>query len=268
MLLGWLAIAPICGVLTWRPHCFVYGPPRSGKTTLHTIARTLLDPLVISADGQSSEAGIRQTLGPDSLPVMLDEFESDHNATGLRQVLRLARSASSADTPVLKGTPEGKAMTFSLRTAFFFAAVNPRGMSVADQSRIVMFELLMHDNDSAKALAIAMEEGHFRSLGPAWCSYMVSLADKIHPAIDRLEPLIVSTDRRHRQNISTLLGGAFVALHGRVPTLEEATALAAEFSTTVARHDEENERDDALECLNHLLNHPHEGFPLGHWISC
>jgi hypothetical protein len=60
---------------------------------------------------------------------MLDEFESDQKGYGLRQVLRLARSASSADTQVLKGTPEGKAMTFSLRTTFFFAAINPRGMS-------------------------------------------------------------------------------------------------------------------------------------------
>ena len=32
LLLGWLAIAPICGVLKWRPHCFLYGPPRCGKT--------------------------------------------------------------------------------------------------------------------------------------------------------------------------------------------------------------------------------------------
>ena len=33
LLFGWLALAPICGVVSWRPHCFVYGPARSGKTT-------------------------------------------------------------------------------------------------------------------------------------------------------------------------------------------------------------------------------------------
>ena len=142
---------------------------------------------------------------------MLDEFESDQKGYGLRQVLRLARSASSADTQVLKGTPEGKAMTFSLRTTFFFAAINPRGMSVADQSQIMMLELLMHDSESRKH-AIAREEAYFRSLGSNWCSYMVSLADRVVPAIDLIEPLIVSADRRHRQNISTLLGAAFVAL--------------------------------------------------------
>jgi hypothetical protein len=118
LLLGWLAIAPICGVLNWRPHCFLYGPPRCGKTTIHSLAAALLSPFVISTDGQSSEAGIRQTLGPDSLPVIIDEFESDHHGASLRGVLRLARSASSADNPVLRGTPEGKAMQFSLRSSY------------------------------------------------------------------------------------------------------------------------------------------------------
>jgi hypothetical protein len=84
LLLGWLAIAPICGVLSWRPHCFVYGPPRCGKTTIHSLAAHLLHPLVISTDGQSSEAGIRQKLGPDSLPVIIDEFESDQQGASLR----------------------------------------------------------------------------------------------------------------------------------------------------------------------------------------
>ena len=146
LVLGWLAIAPICGVLRWRPHLFVYGPARSGKTTIHALASTMLMPLAISADGQSSEAGIRQTLGPDSLPILLDEFESDQNGKVLAQVMKLARSASSAETMVLRGTPSGQAMMFSLRTTFFFAAINPRGMTPADRSRVVMAELLMHQN--------------------------------------------------------------------------------------------------------------------------
>lgn len=123
LLLGWLALAPICGSLNWRPHCFLYGPPRCGKTTIHTLAARLLYPLGISTDGQSSEAGIRQKLGPDSLPVIIDEFESDQHGSSLRGVLRLARSASSAENAVLRGTPEGKAMQFSLRTSFFFSEI-------------------------------------------------------------------------------------------------------------------------------------------------
>jgi hypothetical protein len=267
LVFGWLAMAPICGVLNWRPHCFVYGPARSGKTTIHTIASMVLAPLVVTADGQSSEAGIRQSLGPDSLPVMIDEFESDQNGSRLQAVIRLARSASSAEAPVLKGTPEGKAMTFSLRAAFFFAAINPRGLSPADQTRILMLELLMHDNDPEKARKMIEEEAYFRSLGAAWCSYMLANAGLIQLAIDIMDRVIVAADRRHRQNLGTLLAAGFVALHGRVPTIEEATALAEEYRPSIERHALETERDDAMECLDFLLSHVVDDYPLSHWLA-
>lgn len=266
-LFGWLALAPICGVLRWRPHCFVYGPARSGKTTIHSIATVLLHPLVVAADGQATEAGIRQSLGPDSLPVILDEFESDQGAKGLQKIIRLARSASSADTPVLRGTPDGKPMQFNIRTAFLFAAINPRGMAPADQSRIMMLELLMHDNDSDKARFIAAEEAHLRSLGPAWCSYMISKAGLIDAALDVLEPLIPAADRRLRQNVSTILGAGFVALHGRVPEVGEARTLVDSMTETIGRHGEEVERDDAMECLEHLYAHVIDNYPMGHWLA-
>jgi hypothetical protein len=266
LLFGWLAMAPICGALVWRPHAFVYGPARSGKTTIHTVASVVLSPIVVSADGQSTEAGIRQTLGPDSLPILLDEFESDQNGSTLRNILRLARSASSADAPVLKGTPEGKAMSFSLRTTFLFSAINPRGMSPADQSRISMFELLMHENDRDVAKRIAEDEAYFRTTGSAWCSYMIGRAHLVQPAADAVD-IHLSGDRRHRQNMSILIGAGFVALNGTVPTDEEAKALASEYAPAIERHALEVHRDDAQECLDHLLSYVVDGYPLGHWLS-
>ena len=266
LLFGWLALAPICGALSWRPHCFVYGPARSGKTTIHMVASIVLSPLAISADGQSTEAGIRQTLGPDSLPILLDEFESDQRSSTLNNVLRLARSASSAETPVLKGTPEGKAMTFSLRTAFFFSAINPRGMSAADQSRISMFELLMHDNDRDTAKRIAEDEVHFRTTGSGWCSHMIGLAHLVQPAADAID-VHLTGDRRHRQNMSLLLGASFVALNARCPTDEEARTLAVEYAPAIEQHCLEADRDDAQECLDRLLSFKVEDYPLGHWLA-
>ncbi len=267
LLLGWFALAPICGVLSWRPHCFLYGPPRCGKTTIHALAAHLLYPLVISTDGQSSEAGIRQSLGPDSLPIIIDEFESDQQGHSLRGVLRLARSASSADNPVLRGTPEGKAMQFSLRTTFFFCAVNPGRMTPADQTRILLLEMLQHDGDKEVGRQIIEGERFFRDLGPQWCGYMVSRAALLGPALDMIEPKIPSTDRRHRQNFSTVLAAAFIALHGRAPTDEEAQAWAAEYSPAIERHEEEIDRDNSQECLHHLLSHVVDHFPLAHWIA-
>jgi hypothetical protein len=267
LLLGWLAIAPICGVLTWRPHCFVYGPPNCGKTTIHSAARNLLEPLGLSADGHSSEAGIRQMIKADSRPVVIDEFESDQGRSHISGVIRLARSASSAESPVLRGTPEGKAIQYALRTCFFFAAVNPSGMSPADATRIVMFEMLAHGNDPGEAARIADDEAFFTDKGPEWCGYMAGLANVIPPAIEVFKKALPGIDSRHRNNIATLFAGAFVALEGRAPTEAEAAAMADTYRGSIELHAEAFERDDSMECLQHLFAHPVEKWTLGFWLA-
>lgn len=267
LLLGWLAIAPICGVLAWRPHCFVYGPPKAGKSTLHGLATALLSPLAISTTGDSSEAGIRQTVGPDSLPVIIDEFESDQRRGKQQAIVMLARSASSGTTPILRGTPDGKAMQFSLRTAFFFSGINPIIHSPADASRILLLELVMHENDQEAARHISTELAHFADSGPRWCAYMASKALLIAPARETFEGEMPGMDARLRTNIATLLGAGFVALHDRVPTRDEAAAQVAEFASTTAEHAEEVDRDDAFEALHHLLAYPIGGTSLAQWIA-
>jgi hypothetical protein len=267
LLLGWLAIAPICGVLAWRPHCFIYGPPNCGKSTIHSTASNLLRPLGLSADGQSSEAGIRQMIKADSRPVIIDEFESDQGRSHIAGVIRLARSASSAESPVLRGTPEGKAMQFALRTCFFFAAVNPNGMSPADATRILLFEMLAHDNDTEEAARIADDEAFFADKGPEWCGYMAGLANLIPPSIVVFMKALPGIDSRHRKNIATLLAGAFVALERRRPNESEAAALAEAYRGSIELHAEAFERDDSMECLQHLFAYPVEKQTLGFWLA-
>ncbi|GEP07165.1 hypothetical protein [Methylobacterium oxalidis] len=267
LLLGWLAIAPICGVLAWRPHCFVYGPPKAGKSTLHSLATALLTPLAISTTGDSSEAGIRQAVGPDSLPVIIDEFESDQRRGSHQAIVRLARSASSGSTPILRGTPEGKVMQFSLRTAFFFSGINPAGLSPADASRILLLELLMHESDQETGRAIAAEMAHFAKAGPNWCAYMASKALQIEPAKEAYELAMPGMDARLRTNIATLLAGSFVALRGRVPLPAEVEADVAEFASTTAEHAVEVDRDDAVEALHHLFAYMVAGSSLGQWLA-
>jgi hypothetical protein len=139
-------------------------------------------------------------------------------------------------------------------------------MSPADQSRISMFELLMHDNDREAARRIAEDEAYFRTTGSAWCSHMIGLAHLLQPAADAID-IHLTGDRRHRQNMSILIGAGFVALNGRVPTEEEARALAAEYAPAIERHALEVYRDDAQEALDHLLSHVVDDFPLGHWLA-
>jgi hypothetical protein len=140
-------------------------------------------------------------------------------------------------------------------------------MSPADQSRILLLELMKHEGNRDTAKLIAAEEAHFRNLGQQWCGYMLSVAELIAPAIDAFEPHLASGDKRHRLNFATLLGAAFVALHRRTPSVEAAAAWAEKYSASLNQHAEDIERDNSLECLQHLLAFVVDRYPLGHWIA-
>ncbi len=272
LFLGWMVAAVICGALGVRPHLFLYGPPNSGKTTLHDLVRNILTPLCVGADGQSTEAGIRQSIGPDALPVIIDEFETDQNGNRLNSMIRLARSAYSSDSPVLRGTPEGNAMQFNIKTMLMLSAINVVGMAPADATRFLILPLTAHDNDPETGAYIEGERQYFEPLGPDWCGYVVSKADEIIDAIAVFRKVMPLLDSRHRLNIATLLGGAFVALNGCSPTEMEAEDWVETYGETIRRHGQAHERNDPMECLNHLFAHPVRGeeggdMPLGHWIA-
>ena len=55
---------------------------------------------------------------------MLDEFESDQNLHRMKQVIKLIRSSSSGNLAIARGTPEGKALEFTIRASFLLAAIN------------------------------------------------------------------------------------------------------------------------------------------------
>lgn len=146
MLAGWCVLAPICGALTWRPHVFLTGGAGAGKTT---ILQKLVVPLlgghnmVCDVEGVTTEAGIRQRLRADALPVVFDEAErGDSRATRrLQSVISLARSASSTGFETLKGTTHGSALSFQIRSMFLLSAIGGAVREEADKTRITMLQL-------------------------------------------------------------------------------------------------------------------------------
>lgn len=143
---GWLVMSMVCGILRWRPHVWITGPRGSGKSWVVTnVASKILGPLKFEVGGtQTTEAGIRQTVSHDALPVLFDESESqnDKSREKLQIILDLARQASSEDTPgIVKGGQNGKAIAFRVRAPFMFSSVNMGATQSADLSRIIMLSL-------------------------------------------------------------------------------------------------------------------------------
>lgn len=154
LLAGFVALAPLCGALRWRPHVWITGGAGCGKTTvLNDYVHRLLNGMDIFAQGNSTEAGIRQTLRCDARPVLFDESEqnNDREASRVQNVLSLIRQASSESAAMtLKGTATGDAMQFIIRSMFCLSSIQVGMKHQADYERLTILALKpKEDNRSA-----------------------------------------------------------------------------------------------------------------------
>ncbi len=158
LLAGWIAASSLLGSLNARPSILISGESGSGKTVLaEHISQTLGKTALRIDDGASAtEPGIRQKLGKDARALLLDEAEpGSSNASvslqrsgNLRRILNLLRAAySTSDSDntdsvaSLKGSSDGKAVDYSLRTSAVLFAIGKPDLEQADLNRTIMIEL-------------------------------------------------------------------------------------------------------------------------------
>ena len=155
LLCGWVALAPICGAMRWRPHIWITGGAGCGKTTvLNDFVHRLMGGMDIFAQGNSTEAGIRQRLRCDALPVLFDESEqnNDREASRVQNVLSLIRQASSESAATtLKGTAGGEAMQFIIRSMFCLSSIQVGMKHQADFERLAVLALRPKHEDANAA---------------------------------------------------------------------------------------------------------------------
>lgn len=155
LLAGWIATAVVCGGLQWRTHCWVTGNQGSGKSTVvNEIAGACLGDLAIYPLGATTEAGIRQVVENDAMPVVFDESESDNKnkmaAEARRQaVLDLMRQASSEGRGrILKGSANHSARAFTMRSAFLMSSIGVGLKEAADLTRTAVLTIKPLDSYS------------------------------------------------------------------------------------------------------------------------
>jgi len=154
---GWCVVAPICGALEWRPHTWITGPAGSGKSwVMDRMVRPLLGNTSIYTLGKSTEAGIRQKLSNDAIPVVIDEAESDDKgqAEHIQHILTLMRQASSGsengDTTILKGTVSGRQLQFTIRSCFMLSSIGVGVQHRADETRVSVVSLKVDTRDDSR----------------------------------------------------------------------------------------------------------------------
>jgi putative DNA primase/helicase len=144
LLLGWIALAPVCGALNWRPHIWVTGGAGTGKTTiLKSFMKPLLGGMFEGATGGTTEAGLRGQLRSDAIPVVFDELEQNEQRDKqvVQNILSLARIASSEGGKIYKGTANGGSNTFEIRSMFCVSSINVALVQRADLDRFCVLAL-------------------------------------------------------------------------------------------------------------------------------
>lgn len=256
LVLGWLSYAPICGALKQRPHIYLTGAKNTGKTSLLVGIEALLQPLALAFDGSvTTEAGLRQKLGGNALPVMIDEFESS-NPQRRERIMDLARSSYSANASGVKGTPSGKHMEFLISSTFLFSGIDFQRENAANASRMFVVELVQHNNDPDIEMKIENGQINFADTQTSWCYDRVLQAEMILEAIDLFQPYLLKINSRAKRNLSTCFGAAFVALENRLPDKKDILDWVKTYQSLIYTHEEGHEQNDAQDCLTHLLAHP------------
>lgn len=145
-LFGYLSMAPICGILKWRPHIWLDGARGDGKTwVVQNIVNKILGPHCEMVKSNSTESGLRNLLHARAVPIVFDEAEgsSARDKARMEEIISLARHTSSeTDAVVAQGVSGGGASRrFSISSMFFLASIATRIDKPSDQTRFARISL-------------------------------------------------------------------------------------------------------------------------------
>lgn len=266
LLAGWVVLAPVCGALDWRPHIWITAGAGSGKSAiLERYIAPLLGDLSLHVSGNTSEAGLRQTLRADALPVVFDEAESNEKTDQQRMqnVLSLARVASSESrAQTIKGSADGDAQRYAIRSMFCMSSIATALKQGADKSRFAQLTL-RNPGDTPKAERIAHWEQLDRDLdryvtdrvGQRLQARTVAMIPTIRESIKvftRAAAEIFDSQRLGDQ-YGALLGGAWSLCSDDVATRDEAYQLIEQNSWE--SYSQSTELPDEKRCIQMILQH-------------
>lgn len=259
---GFVALAPICGAMPWRPHVWLVGSRGSGKSWLQeNITHPLLGGSALMVQGGTTEAGIRQAIKSDARPIVFDEAESeDMNAQKrIKSVIELARQASSdGSAEIVKGTVSGSGMAFRIRSMFMLGSINVSLSQAADESR---FSVLTLGKPSKTPEAVAKFKELERKVGATLteerCAAIRARTYKLIPVIRQNAKTMAQAvaeqlgSQRIGDQVGTLLAGAISLSREDAITLDEARSWASQIDLTEAQ--EAEEVSDEMSCIQTIL---------------
>jgi len=198
----------------------------------------LLGGLSFTPSGSSTEAGIRQGLNGDSVPVVVDEAESSDakSRERIQKLVELARTASDdSSSMIARGSAGGNAQAFYVRSMFGFAAINLSIKDAQDINRTAILELLspaaiLGADGASKTWKVLQNKisqiDH--KFGQRLVNRTLNNVHEIMAAVDIMRTVVAKEAGTQRlgDTYGTLLAGWWMLLHDKAPSEEEALEQA------------------------------------------
>jgi putative DNA primase/helicase len=276
LLAGWVALAPVCGALRWRPHIWITGGTGSGKTTVMDSFIKLLNRIELFANGDSTEPGLRGEIKNDAIPGIIDEAESNTDRAGDRMEATLTtvrQSSSESGARTYKGVAGGSGTaSFRIRSMWCLSSVQVGMKEQADKERITVLSMRPKKGDEDPVQTWARISAAIDAIK----------ADREIPAmlLKRSLVLLPTTlknietfskaaalrfgSQREGDQYGTLLAGAWSLVTTKLATLEQAQAMIERYDWT--DYLEATETEESTKALQALLGRLIRG-PKGQDVS-
>lgn len=255
-LAGWIVTSSVGGALHKRPGLQITSSSGTGKTTVVDLVMTPLQAgLALDSTG-STEAGVRQLLGRSSLPAVIDESEQ---ADGYRRESQLALVRYSYDgKPQIKGSPQGTAARFQLRSSICLVGINAGITNTADRNRMAVVGREPISDRLWAGVAARMDELISLEAGERLLRRSVSNVGLLRANASAFGAVVTARHgARTGETYGTLLAGAHLLTELRALTVEGAQTWLERRSWTIDAEAQEVAAPDheSLQCLEFLLAH-------------
>lgn len=256
LLAGALVLSRACGALPVRPHVWVTGGAETGKTTLlEKLISPIIGPNSLYVSRGTTEAGVRQKLKQNSVPVSFDEFETT-NTRGDEQIdalIELMRGAwSDSHAKIIKGGSTGNAVEYAARFSAIVSSIRTKLTNDADKGRFALVELAPHGGD----------QDHWKKLKEYLAQITDEFADRLFARTIRLLPVILENQKILQAELAQRSGSRFGDQYGMILagyasliydgklTQEEAEFFADHVELQELKEEKSADHED---CLVHLL---------------
>ena len=231
-------------------------------TVISKFLYPLLNGYELFAQGNSSEAGVRQHLRHDALPVIFDESEQNDGREQARMqaVLALIRQSSTeSQAKTYKGTAGGQSMNFMVRSMFCLASIQVGIKHQADRERMAVLALRpKRESKDAVGEWKALQEQLYRLSRDRTIPkrLMRRSLDLLPVTMQNIQVFAEAAARkfgsqRDGDQYGTLLAGAWSLISRDPVTMDEAKMLIDSYDWD--EHTEHIDTDDSKQCLSAIL---------------